>query len=315
MNINIYSIFEMVAGSHLYGTNTETSDFDYLGVFMPSEDQVLGFERVDEIDLSIKSKHENGKNTKDAVDRKFYELRKFVKLALDNNPNVLEMLFATKEHLISVNQFGQMLFDNKHLFPYVGLKQKFLGYAFAQKHKMIIRTDNYHELVVAADYFNNKFLTDDDGKKLLIELLDMKLPFMHEKKDLILIGDLNFQKHVYVRKVRKMINERVSKATHRKTLLTKFGYDTKFASHLVRLMLEGVELLKTGNLVFPLKERQLILDIKQGKYEMHKILDLSDEFEKEIESLSKSTKLPKKQNHKQVQDLVKKMLKSYLFNL
>lgn len=31
-------IFEVISGSHLYGTNIQESDKDYIGVFMPTED-------------------------------------------------------------------------------------------------------------------------------------------------------------------------------------------------------------------------------------------------------------------------------------
>ena len=112
-----------------------------------------------------------------------------------------------------------------------------------------------------------------------------------------------------------MISHRLSTATNRKTLLTKYGYDTKFASHLVRLMLEGKELLETGSIQFPLKERNLVLDIKLGKYKMHEVLDISDEFEREIESLAISSKLSKKPKYNDIQELIKKMLKKFLFKL
>jgi predicted nucleotidyltransferase len=39
---------------------------------------------------------DNGKNASDAVDFKMYELRNYVKLALQNNPNILELLFTNQ---------------------------------------------------------------------------------------------------------------------------------------------------------------------------------------------------------------------------
>jgi predicted nucleotidyltransferase len=76
----------MNTGSHLYGTNTPTSDIDICGIVMPSIEEVYGFEKMEEFDLSITDKDSSGKNTKDAVDIKYYEFRKFVKLAMENNP-------------------------------------------------------------------------------------------------------------------------------------------------------------------------------------------------------------------------------------
>ena len=306
-------------GSHLYGTNTPTSDRDYSGVFMPDENMLFGFERADEVDLSVKSKREDGKNDENAVDLVLYEVRKFVRLALDNNPNVLEQLFVKEVEFM--NYWGQELLNHAHLFPHKGLKQKFLGYAFSQKHKMVIRTDNYHSLENANEWLdeymhgNGKYSNEEmvqRGKQLLVELLPKQLPFMSVKGDNVLVGDLHFQRHFMLRKVKKMIAERLSKATNRKDLLTSHGYDTKFASHLVRLMLEGKELLATGRLQFPLRERQLVLDVKLGKYKMKEVLDMAEDFEKQVEDGVETSKLPSKPRYDEVQELVKRLLRDWV---
>jgi len=304
-------ILKFTIGSHLYGTTTPTSDKDYSGIFMPDENMVFGFEHADEVDLSLKSKREDGKNDKDAVDITLYELRKFIKLALENNPNILEQMFINHENIIFSNWYGNELLKHAHLFPYKRLKEKFLAYAGSQRHKMVIRTDNYHALENANEWLEDYVKTVEDGKKLLI---DKRLPFISAKGDNVLVGDLNFQKHFMLRKVKKMIAERLSKATNRKELLTKHGYDTKFASHLVRLMLEGRELLTTGCLIFPLRERQLILDIKLGKYKMTDVLKMAEEFEKEVENDVVHSSLPNKPRYDEIQELTKNLLKKF-FNL
>lgn len=305
-------ILQYKVGSNLYGTALPTSDIDYSGVFMPSDNMVYGFERVGEVDLSIKSKRDDGKNDENAVDLILYEFRKFIKLALDNNPNILEQLFV--KDVDHINYYGQELLKHAHLFPHKGLKQKFLGYAFSQKHKMIIRTENYSSLINVQEWLNNYINNVEDGKKLLVEVLgeNQLSHFFCCKGDNILIGDLTFQKHFMLRKVKKIIDERLSKVTHRKNLLSKYGYDTKFGSHLVRLMLEGKELLTTGRIEFPLKERQLLTDIKLGKYNMIDVLKMAEEYEYDIENYCEKTKLPSRPRYNEVQDFTKKMLKLWL---
>jgi len=54
-------ILEIVTGSHLYGTATETSDKDFVGVFLPDVPHILGFKTVEEVDSSIVDKNEEGK--------------------------------------------------------------------------------------------------------------------------------------------------------------------------------------------------------------------------------------------------------------
>jgi len=305
-------ILKLRIGSHLYGTNTPTSDEDFSGVILPTENQLFGFERLEQIDESIKSKDKFGKNKKDAIDCVYYELRKFCKLAIDNNPNIIEQLFVNTDNLIFSNTYGQELLKYNYLFPYVGLKTKFLAYAFSQKHKMIIRSDNFYSLENAYEYLTTNINKEDEDyrQKLLIEVLPKNLPFFVLKGNNIQCGDLNFQKHFMIRKVYKMIEDRLSKVTNRKELLLKHGYDCKFASHLIRLMVEGIELLKTGYLQFPLKDKELLLDIKMGKYKITDILNMSDEYEKEINSIT-DIKVSTIQNYNEIQTIVKNIIKNY----
>jgi predicted nucleotidyltransferase len=300
-------ILEIISGSYLYGTQTETSDKDFVGIFIPDVEHILGFQKCEEVDLSVIEKDSSGKNTVNAVDRKFYEFRKFIKLAMENNPNILEILFVNKEDTLFVNDFGKELLEMRHMFPYRGLKAKFLGYAFSQKHKMVIKKDNYFNLMLAYD-----FLKKQDSRKFLLEVVlsSMRPNFItfghdeaHNIKNVI-IGDLQLPPSKTVQETLKVLEYRMSSIGNREELLLKYGYDVKFGSHLVRLMLEGIELLKTGELVFPLKERQMILDIKNGKWAMSKILDFSNELEKEIEDLAISSKLPSRPRTDELEEFV-----------
>lgn len=308
-------ILEIVTGSHLYGTQTETSDIDQVGIFLPDITHILGFKTVEEVDFSIIDKQENGKNTQYAQDKKLYEFRKFLKLALENNPNILEQLFCNEENIIFINGVGRELLSIKHLFPWKGCKQRFLGYAFSQKHKMVVKKDNYFDFLSALDYLN----TIDDGKTLLELVLDSKCPhFIQRRNDyrgnisFVQIGDLNLMPASDVAKAKQIISERLSKVGNREELLTKYGFDSKFASHLIRLLFEGIELLKTGEIKFPLQEAQLLRDIRNGKWEIPKIFDLSNELEKETEALYLTTKLPSKPNIKEIEKFCIKTLKEII---
>ena len=42
-------IFEALVGSHLYGTSIETSDKDYVGVFLPAPEYIIGLRSVNEV--------------------------------------------------------------------------------------------------------------------------------------------------------------------------------------------------------------------------------------------------------------------------
>jgi uncharacterized protein len=292
-------ILEIVTGSHLYGTASEASDRDYVGIFMPTEEYVLGFKTVEDVDFSVIDKDANGKNTSKALDRKLYEFRKFIKLAMENNPNIIEILFANQENIVFINDIGKELLSIRHAFPYKGLKEKFCGYAYAQRHKMAIKKDTYFNLVNALSYLN----TQNYGKTLLEIVVTGNPPYFVNKQldknkniSFIQIGDLNFMPSTTVKTAQSKIQERIDKVGNREELLTKYGWDTKFGSHLIRLLLEGMELLKTGGLKFPLEYAGILKDIRNGKWEMTKVLDYSYKLEKEIESISESSALPVKPN-------------------
>jgi uncharacterized protein len=301
-------ILEIKVGSHLYGTNTPTSDLDYSGVFLPTKEFVLGFQKVEEVNLSIENKDKAGKNTQNAVDRKLYDFRKFVKLAMENNPNIIEQLFVNEPNIVYINDAGRALLAQKHQFPHKGLVKKFKGYAFSQKHKMIIRTDKFHELDNAFNY-----LKDYAGQKeLLIELKDKCLPFMKFTNDFCAIGDLNLQKGIFVKKAVSMIEERLSKVGSRKTLITKHGYDTKFASHLIRLLLEGKELVTTGEVIFPLSYKDTILAIKHGKWTIKEVLDYAEQLEAETDIATEKSELPSKPRFDEIEKFTIHLLENHL---
>ena len=310
-------ILTMVVGSQLYGTNTPTSDQDFSGIFIAPKRFYLGLDKIEEVDLSIVSKHETGKNDQDAVDMKYYELRKFMKLAMENNPNILEHLFVPEDKLLFSNEVGNLLLDNAILFPHQGLKQKFLGYAFSQKHKMEIKTDNYFGLTQFNEWLKENLLNPREesavkGKffsnQLLAELRENSslkgMVKFHEHH--CLVGDINISLTDKLSKVFDKVSDRVSKVGSREELYTKYGYDTKFGMHLVRLMLEGKELLQTGKLEYPLKERDMLMDIRTGKWKRDNIIKYSEELETEITDMKSD--LPTKPNYNAIETLLIEMI-------
>jgi uncharacterized protein len=109
----------VVRGSHAYGTNIETSDTDYAGVFVQSMDDILGFSYKEQIN----------DDTNDTV---IYEVKRFLKLIESNNPTVLELLNTPEDCII----YKHPLFDEilKHRDEFITKKcsNSFGGYAKQQ---------------------------------------------------------------------------------------------------------------------------------------------------------------------------------------
>lgn len=74
----------------------------------------------------------------------------------------------------------------------------------------------------------------------------------------------------------------------------KYGFDTKFAMHMVRLGLQGVELLRTGEISLPMRGRDLtwLRELRQGRHTKVEALARAEELEHEIDALMTTSRLP-----------------------
>lgn len=72
------------------------------------------------------------------------------------------------------------------------------------------------------------------------------------------------------------------------------GIDWKAVSHAARAALQLKEIYTTGDLVFPLREKDLLLGIKLGKMDfVSEVSPLLDKLTQEVEELSKKSSYPK----------------------
>lgn len=71
-----------------------------------------------------------------------------------------------------------------------------------------------------------------------------------------------FAKHM----LRTLKGEGTGKRGQRDDLIGEFGYDTKAAMHLIRVLGEGIELMMTGAITLPRPEKNFLIAIRSGKY-------------------------------------------------
>ena len=303
-------VLEIRVGSHLFGTNTPDSDLDLFGIYMPSEEMVYGDLRCEEVDLSVIAKDSTGRNTAEAIDRKFHEYRKFVRLALQNNPNILHVLFANNENIVYLDEqtgFGRNLLNKAYVFPHKGAHHRFIQYADAQRHKMRIKPENYAQLEKGLE-----ILMGEDDHKVIGELRDVA-PFHYEGKGKhVKLGDVFFEAGTFVKKARRAVEERLSKATSRAQLFTKYGYDVKYASNLIQLLLEGIELMQTGAIAMPLTYGHYVLEIKNGKFSAEQIMNHADPLVEEAREAYNKSELPTEPRTKEITEFMISEVKRFL---
>ncbi len=291
-------IAEFRVGSILYGTNTPESDEDYAGIFIePIEYLFSPFRNIEEINDSIKSKKEDGKNDKDAIDRKFYSMQKFIKLAYDNNPNITEMLFINKDNILLDSEIYQELRSKSHLFINQNMFKKFYGYAISQEHKMYIKSDKYNNILKLYNIvktFSDKMKLEDikdhlSEFKIYIKLLN---DGRHSDEYLSIGESYELPTNLHLKDVINKLEYILEKASYRSEYIFKKGYDYKFGSHVVRLLDEAIEFATEGILTFPLKNVEQIKQIKTGNVDMNELSLIIEEKKNILNELELKTTLP-----------------------
>lgn len=108
-------------GSQCYGTNRPDSDLDLRGVCIPPKKYYLGV--LENFEQSISN---------EPVDITVFGINKFTKMALDNNPNALEIIFTDPSDHLFVSDIGQSLLDIREDFLSKKCRFTLAGYAKSQ---------------------------------------------------------------------------------------------------------------------------------------------------------------------------------------
>lgn len=126
-----HTILAGYVGSIAHGTVLEsdspyfTDDIDLMGTCLAAPEVYLGLGKFEQKEVRYK-----GRFTK--YDVITYELRKFFSLLLKGNPNVLELLWLTPHHYVTIAPAGQAILENRHLFVSKQAYHSFAGYASAR---------------------------------------------------------------------------------------------------------------------------------------------------------------------------------------
>lgn len=122
-----YVIYRVIIGSRAYGLDDENSDTDRRGIYLPPANLHWSLYGVPE-------QLERGEEA-------YWELQKFIKLALKANPNILEALNSPKvEYVAPITEY---LLEQRHIFMSKLLYQTYNGYVISQFKKMRKHLENH----------------------------------------------------------------------------------------------------------------------------------------------------------------------------
>jgi len=265
-------IYKVISGSHAYGTNTPSSDMDIRGVFIPSDDYIFGIKRMD---TNISNDNE---------DIVLYELRKYISLLVNSNPNIIELLYVDKKHILEMTPLGEMLRDARRTFLSKRVYYTFGAYA----HSQIKRMEGHI-----------KWIQNPPEK-----------PNPTTFKALFKDGAYRFpdtqMERAYDAALKNYSNYTTWKANRnpsRAELENKFGYDTKHAMHTFRLLFMGIEILSSETLSVLRPDIELLKSILNGKFSYEEIKQMAEEEFINLENALSHSKLPDRVSFARANDL------------
>ena len=314
-------IFSTIYGSRLYGAALESSDTDYKGVYLPSsEDILMGNMTATYTDNSTKS---GVKNSKDDVDYQLFSLKKFMHDLSGGQSYAYEMLFAPEQYWTGdLSKIWMQLLNNKNKLVSCNVKAM-VGYARAQAYKYGTKGDRLATVRDVVDCF--KCLREETARRSKVSDVMMPGGPLHyyinqkypnfisvHKKD----NDLSQVDYLDVNGVMVPVNSSVNHAFNiYNSILEEYGaratramenngHDLKAIYHAVRIALQTEELLLKGVMTFPRPERNLLIDIRNGKFEHKELYKLiEDSFEK-VQQAELKTSLRKSPDEAWIKDFI-----------
>lgn len=291
------TILVTLHGSRAYGTNTPTSDTDIKGICIAPVDNYLG----------IGSDFEQVEFKSEATDTEgvVYELRKFLRLAAECNPNILEILFVDDEDVLFCSPRGQLLRDNRDMFISKKARHTFAGYAQSQ-----LKRIKGHRAWLLNPPKGKPDRADFDLPEKGIGPSEMgALRSLEEKGHTFsenAVGLLQKEK-AYFNALQEWKNYegwKVSRNPARSALEAKCGYDSKHAMHLIRLLTMCSEILRgKGVQVKRTHDVAKLLEIRSGAWSYEKLIEEADKLEAQIQVAAKFSTLPEECDRERVNKL------------
>jgi predicted nucleotidyltransferase len=257
-------IYLSETGSVLHGTNSNKSDQDYKGIYIPSLENLI---QQNMKTLQFKTNEE--KNNNQDIDLDLFPLFSFIdktKKMESNNTELLFSMFANKI-IIETECSKEIKRNYKYLISY-DIRQ-FTGFAMSMAYRYSDKGDRLREVYALKDFFEKemKDLSKNQKKKIAISKLNLE-EFTKDKEYINIIefqgGDNTKALYLEVLNSKFILSNKIGHTYNRIVdILSSFGaraekakesggLDRKAFSHALRAILQAKEILETGFLKYPL---------------------------------------------------------------
>lgn len=294
------TIFKTKFGSHLYGTNSPTSDLDFKSVYIDSFENIILNKSKPTLHIGPEKETNGIKNNPNDIDEEVIELRTFIKDCLNGQTYALDMLFSPENMWIESSEiWWDILFCkdkllSKQVAPYIGycrqqagkygLKGSRLGEL--QKLLKILRGIDTNlrlkdvQTVIESAFINSEF----------VKIIVKQHKVTHANEVYLEVLGKYYSENLLIKNVLVSIEIFDNKYGERARLATlNEGVDWKAISHAYRCMYQLEELALTGQIIFPLKDRVCLKQIKYNEVPYNIIQEeLPTLINKSIEAVNSS---------------------------
>lgn len=264
MQVDIQSrcVLLCVGGSRAYGMHLPSSDVDIKGVALPMREHVHGylhrFEQVEGAEaiagfLPVLSAEERAACAASKLEGVVYEVRKFIALAADCNPNIMDVLFCRDDEVRVATVAGRELREMAPVFVSQKARHTFTGYAHSQLkrirlHRQWLLDPPAGKPDRVAHGLPPESLLPRDQAGAVNALVDAgataEVLGLSEGALELLRRERAYR--AAMQRWEQYESWKRQRNPERAALEAKCGYDSKHAAHLVRLLRMGHEILTTG---------------------------------------------------------------------
>jgi ribosomal protein L37AE/L43A len=216
----------------------------------------------------------------------------------------LPYLFTPDNCVLHITRVAQIVRDNRKMFLHKKCWHTFKGYAYQQVKKMTSQEYDHCPKCKGSAATWEDVLQNHDTEAFIVKV-DMTREIeadVRDGKQCAKCGSMTVKK-----KVKR-------KGSKRQESVEKYGYDVKFAYHVVRLLNEVEQIMMEGDLDL-MRNREQLKSIRRGEWKEEDIRDYFTKKEKELETLYEKSTLPWGPDEGKIKQLLLHCLEEHYGNL
>lgn len=312
LDVGSCTIFLTLAGSQAQGTARADSDVDLRGVCVAPLAVRLSLQRKFEQEERVldetawqepfwraaRQRVEAHPSAARALAVKaesvIYDVAKFLAMCAEGNPNALEILFADERDWIHETPAWRRLHAQRQLFLTRKVQQTYLGYGLSQlkrirTHRSWLLEPPRHQPARAEFGLPEQGTFNADDRRRLEQSLSEGLELPPEVSVLL---DAERRYRAAMKHWESYERWKAERNPVRAELERRYGYDTKHAMHLVRLMRMGLEVLEKGELSVRRPDAAELIAIRDGALGYDQLTAQAEQLERDMRDAAAKSSLP-----------------------